>query len=79
MNNKSNCFDCQHYDAEFEQCFTSEENCIRFLPQNNTRVINIQGSIEVPPHITADIFSQQLINWIESQGYLATLGVKEDE
>ena len=35
----------------------------------NTNFIHIDGVVEVPPGVDADIFSQQFINWIDSLGY----------
>ena len=62
-NNSGNCW--QKQDAK----------CVRYLPENNTNFIKIEGVVETPPEVDADRFCQMFINWIESLGYLYGGGI----
>lgn len=59
-------------------CYSlNPENCVRFLPLDGTNLIKIDGVIETPPNIDADVFSQLFNNWIDSLGYSFTISMTD--
>lgn len=52
-------------------CYAREpENCIRFIPHEGTNLTDIGGTVETPPDIDSEKFSQYFSNWIESMGWI---------
>ena len=52
---------------------------MKYMPPDNTNFIKMEGVVETPPHVDSDIFCQQFINWIESLGYIACVGISPYE
>ena len=51
-------------------CWCMEpENCVRFMPTEGTNLTKINGTVETPPGIDADQFSQYFVNWIDAMGW----------
>ena len=49
--------------------------CIRYLPLNNTNIFNFNGAIEVRNEIDIKTFSQEVDNFIQSKGWSATISI----
>ena len=45
------------------------ENCIRYCPTEGTNLVEVQCTVELPPEIDSEKFSQYLTNWIECMGW----------
>lgn len=61
------CSNCQNSG---NNCWIAEGNiCVRYLPERNTNLTDIDGIIETPPGITHEMVDQMFINWIESLGW----------
>ena len=58
-------------------CQGGEAECERYLPEEGTRFISIDGVVEVPPEMDSDTFCDLFIKWIESRGYLFGGGICE--
>lgn len=60
------CKNCRHFG---EGCLNIEGNCINYLSDTDTNLIDVDMVVEVNKDIDADVFSQHLTNWIESHGW----------
>ena len=61
------CSKCQN---NRDNCWITEgQKCVRYLPERNTNLTNIDGIIETPPEVTSDVVGQIFINWIDSLGW----------
>ena len=71
------CASCKHRK---DRCWVIEgKGCVKYLPIGNTNFIRIDGIVETPPAVDADVFTQQLINWLESLGYYFSGGISIDD
>jgi hypothetical protein len=51
-------------------CFHHEpEKCVRYLPLQDTHITKINFTVETPPHIDSDAFTEMFINWLECMGW----------
>lgn len=46
-------------------------SCTRFLPIEGTNLTEFKGTVETPPDIDYDVFSDLFTDWIESRGWKA--------
>lgn len=61
------CSNCQNSG---NNCWITEGNiCVRYLPERNTNLTDIDGIIETPPEVTSDMVNQMLTNWVDSLGW----------
>lgn len=58
---------------------TNPENCVRFMPLDETNLVEIDGTVEVPPDIDYNKFSQYFINWVHSMGWAFCGMIKRHE
>lgn len=73
MFGKKKCRWCNECRNGGDGCWTSEpENCIRFLPLKGGNLTEFSGTIETPPEINCDKFSQYFMNWVDSMGWSFT-------
>ena len=69
--------DCQNGD---EGCYSAEpEKCVRFMPTHDTNLTHICGTVETPPEIDHEMFSQYFTNWISSMGWIFSGGMNPIE
>lgn len=45
------------------------EKCVRYLPLEGTHLTNIDFTVETPPHIDSDAFTDMFVNWLECMGW----------
>lgn len=61
---------CKSCTNNAEWCWTSDSSpCVKFMPKFRTNFTELHGIIETQPEITADMFYQHFMNWIESMGW----------
>jgi len=63
------CSLCQNSGGDC--CVAKGASCVRFLPIEGTNLTNIDGTIETPPDVNLDTFSEMFMNWIDSMGWKA--------
>lgn len=45
------------------------ERCVRFLPLEGTNLTKVVFTVETPPHIDSDMFSEMFGNWLDCMGW----------
>ncbi len=50
---------------------SARASCTRFLPLEGTNLTSLNGTVETPPDINYDVFSDLFVDWIESKGWKA--------
>lgn len=50
---------------------SARASCTRFLPIEGTNLTSFNGTVETPPDINYDMFSDLFADWIESHGWKA--------
>ena len=45
------------------------EKCVRFLPLEGTNLTELVCTVETPPHIDSEAFSQMFFNWLDCMGW----------
>lgn len=65
----SQCNKCRNDGSDCK--WTSIENkCVRFMPIDKTNLTHVNVTVETPPNVDCDMFSQYFMNWIDSMGWI---------